>query len=59
MVPETQESILKLLHDTTSTIEQVNSELNVHENTSVGWPLQAAPKLSLWVENLSIRSLDW
>ena len=53
--PETWEGILKLPHDATLTMEQVNSELNVHGNTSVGWLLQAAPKLSVGLENLSIR----
>ena len=59
MVPETWEGILKLLHDATLTMEQVNSEFHVHQKSSVGWSLQAAPKLSVGLETLSIRSLDW
>ena len=57
MVPKDCESFVKLPHDTTLTIEQVNSELHVNQNTSVGWTLQAAPKLSGGVG--SIRCLDW
>ena len=43
MVPETWESFVKLPHDATLTMEQVTRELHVHEHTSVGWTLPAAP----------------
>ena len=48
MVPETWESFVKLPQDATWTMEQVSSELRVNRSTSVGWHLQAAPKLSTW-----------
>ena len=57
MGPEAWESFVKLPHDDTWTMEQVSSDLCVHGNTSVGWHLPAAPKLSVGVH--SIRSPDW
>ena len=47
MVPETCECFVKLHHDVTWTLDQVNSELCIHGSTSVGWYFPAAPWLGL------------
>ena len=44
MVSDTWASFVKLPHDATGTMEQVNSELCVHGHTSVGLALTSSPQ---------------